>query len=118
MIIKALNAFLIMSVLVAASLLYSLEQNKRSIARAIARTDAAIAEEKENIKLLTAEWSNLTRPDRIRTLAALHTQLQPVEPSQLVHINELSRLVPADPFIHLEPEGSDEIGQALQDMGQ
>jgi hypothetical protein len=116
MIIKFINAMLIVAVLVSASVLYSLEQNKRAVVRDILRTEANIAEEKENIKLLTAEWSSLVRPDRISTLAAAHTALQPVKATQFATMGELPGRLPAHPFLNLEPEAQDSIGAALQSL--
>jgi hypothetical protein len=116
MIIKFINALLIVTVLVSASVLYSLEQNKRAVARDILRTDADIVEEKENLKLLTAEWSSLVRPDRIRSLSAAHTTLQAVNATQFATIGKLSLRLPAHPFVNLEPEAQDSIGAALQGL--
>jgi cell division protein FtsL len=118
MIIKFINAILILAVLVSASALYSLEQNKRAASREIARTETAIADEKENMKLLTAEWSSLTRPERLRKLATLHTPLRPIKAEQFVTIGELSTVLPAHPFAKLESQGEDSIGTILQGMDQ
>ncbi len=61
---KFFNALLILTVLVSGFVLYSLEHATRGIEREIAATHRAIAAERETIKLLNAEWSSLTRPDR------------------------------------------------------
>lgn len=67
--IKLINSLLMLGVLVSGFYMYSLEHSKRSAQREIVQIKAKIAEREENIKLLVAEWSSLTRPERIEMLA-------------------------------------------------
>ncbi len=64
--LKILNAFLVMTVLVSGYMLYGLEHATRSQERSIAATQRKIDDTRETIKLLNAEWSSLTRPERIQ----------------------------------------------------
>ena len=64
--LRLFNAVLVLIALVSAFVLYSLEHQMRATERQIARTKAEIAEEREAINLLDAEWSNLTQPARLQ----------------------------------------------------
>jgi cell division protein FtsL len=103
-------------VLASAYVLYSLEHSIRGMERQIARTDAAIANEKETIGLLNAEWSSLVRPERLQRLAEQHLKLKRISPDQFVKINELTARIPAEPPVKLEEEGKDAIGDILKAM--
>ena len=64
--LRLFNAFLVLTALVSAFVLYSLEHQMRATERQIAHIKSEIAEEREAIKLLGAEWSNLTQPARLQ----------------------------------------------------
>jgi cell division protein FtsL len=114
--LRAVNACLVLAVLASAYVLYSLEHSIRGMERQIARTDAAIANEKETIGLLNAEWSSLVRPERLQRLAEQHLKLKRISPDQFVKINELTARIPAEPPVKLEEEGKDAIGDILKAM--
>jgi cell division protein FtsL len=114
--LRAFNACLVLAVLASAYVLYSLEHSIRGMERQIARTDAAIANEKEMIGLLNAEWSSLVRPERLQRLAEQHLKLKRISPDQFVKINELAARIPAEPPVKLEEEGKDAIGDILKAM--
>jgi cell division protein FtsL len=114
--LRAFNACLVLAVLVAAYVLYSLEHSIRGVERQIARADAQIANEKEMIGLLNAEWSSLVRPERLQRLAEQHLKLRRISPEQFVKINELATRIPAEPPVKLEEAGKDEIGDILKAM--
>lgn len=115
---RLFNALLVMIVLGSGFVLYSLEHRTRSIERDIARTKARIADEREQIKLLEAEWSSLTRPSRIQQLAAEKLGLATAGSGQFVTVEDLAARVPAEPPPHLEEKGKDPIGDILKDMQQ
>ncbi len=56
---------------------------KRDIEEASRQLDA----ERESINVLRAEWSYLTQPDRLRTLAQQHLGLQSVALAQVIPLN-------------------------------
>lgn len=61
-----------------------------------------IAEEREAIRILEAEWSVLNRPSRLQNLTDRFLDLKPVEPAQIVGFSDL----PAKPAV------SDQIADA------
>ncbi len=92
--LKIVNAFLVVAVLVSGYALYELEHATRGEERAIASNKRKIDESREAIKLLKAEWSSLTRPERIQKLASQHLQLEPTRAQQFVSMEDLRTKVP------------------------
>jgi len=115
---KFLNFLLVVTLLVSGFVLYSLEHTTRGLERDIARFERSIEEETENTRLLNAEWSSLTRPDRLRALAAQHLGLSTLKAKQIVKLEEIGQKVPAEPVIKLEAQGSDPIGAIIDQMQQ
>jgi cell division protein FtsL len=116
MMLKLVNGVLVIMALVAGSLLYALEHKTRGLEREIAATKRAIADTDEDIKLLGAEWSSLTRPERIQKLAAQNLQLGPAQAEQYVSLNELQARM-EDIRTRAKPEKEqDVIGDLLQQM--
>lgn len=114
--IKFINGILVIAVLVSAFVLYSLEHKTRGLERQIARTNNEIYDGVEDIKLLNAEWSSLTRPDRIQRLTEQSLHLQTLEARQVVQVGELSSKIPSSPEVKLEEQGKDPIGDILKKM--
>jgi cell division protein FtsL len=115
---KFLNFILVVSLLISGFVLYSLEHETRGIERKIAGYQRGIEEETENMRLLNAEWSSLTRPDRLRALAEKHLGLSTLKAQQIVRFEEIGTKVPAEPVIKLEAQGSDPIGAIIDKMQQ
>lgn len=115
---KFLNFILVVTLLVSGFVLYSLEHVTRGIEREIAGYQRGIEEETENMRLLNAEWSSLTRPDRLRALAEKHLGLSTLKAQQIVKFEEIGSKVPAEPVIKLEAQGSDPIGAIIDKMQQ
>ncbi len=112
--LRILNIVLVLMVLAAAFTLYSLEHETRRGERRIAELKRSISDEQEMIRLLEAEWSNLTRPHRIDQLAGQHLDLIPLSPLQLVKEKDLDSRLPLRPVNdHTEP-GSDPIADMLK----
>jgi cell division protein FtsL len=82
---RFINALLVAGLLVSAYFIYRLEHATRSGEREIVRLEAKIGDEAESFKLLTAEWSLLTRPDRIQHLAQKHLNLRVMSPLQVIN---------------------------------
>jgi cell division protein FtsL len=114
--LKLLNTFLVGAVLVAGFVLYTLEHQTRRAERELAAIAAAIKNERESIRLLGAEWSNLTRPERLQALAEEHLQMKPLSQLQLIQEAEIANRVPAEPIVKLEEDGKDPIGDILKKM--
>ena len=113
---KLFNAILVLTVLISGFLLYSLEHATRGQERDIAGLERRISATKEEIKLLNAEWSSLTRPDRLQRLAAVYLKLQTLKAQQIVKFGELGQKVPPEPIIKLEAANNDPIGDILEKM--
>jgi cell division protein FtsL len=113
---KLLNSILVMTVLVSGFILYSLEHTTRGLERQIVRIERDIDAEIESTRFLNAEWSSLTRPDRLRTLALQHLGLKTMQAQQIVKLEELGQKVPAEPIVNLQAEGSDPIGAIIDKM--
>jgi len=114
--LRLFNAFLVLTALISAFVLYSLEHSMRATERQIAKTKAEIGEEREAIKLLNAEWSNLTQPTRLQALAESQLGLKPMKVDQFVTEEELIARIPSGPVIKLEEPGKDSIGDILKEM--
>jgi len=113
---KLFNAFLVMAVLTWGFMLYSLEHETRGLERQAVALKRQIAGVEENMALLRAEWSSLTRPDRLQRLARQHLRLETLRASQIVERGEIGALVPQAPPIKLEAAGKDPIGDILQGL--
>ncbi len=112
--LRFLNSLLVVGVLIAAYFVYALEHQRRGVERQMAQLKLRIEEERETAKLLEAEWSLLTRPDRIERLAAKHLQLAPADPRQFIGEVELTTRVPKEPIVVPGTPGTDPIGDVLQ----
>ncbi len=115
---KFLNFILVVTLLITGFVLYSHEHTTRGLERQIAKYQRDIDEETENLRLLNAEWSSLTRPDRLRALAEKYLGLSTLKARQIVKLDEIVQKVPPEPVIKLEAEGSDPIGAIIDKMKQ
>ena len=113
---KFLNIILVVMLLASGFVLYSMEHTTRGLEREIATYERDIGAETENMRLLNAEWSSLTRPDRLRALAEQHLGLSTLKAQQIVKLDEIGSKVPAEPIIKLEAQGSDPIGAIIDGM--
>ncbi len=116
--LRLLNVMLVLGVLGSGFALYTLEHRTRSVEREVARVEAAIESEYEFIGLLNAEWSLLTRPQRLQQLAKHHLGLGPVWPDQLVELSELRAKLPAAPAYEPDktPASDDPMADLLRMM--
>ena len=114
--LKVFNAMLVVGLVISAFVLYSLEHSLRKQERHIASLKREIRTEKENIKLLRAEWSFLIQPVRLERLAEEHLNLRQVRPYQLVRREELLGLMPMRPVVEPSTNSVDPIGNMLKDM--
>jgi cell division protein FtsL len=89
MMLKIANFTLVIVTLITASTLYNLEHTTRAHERKIAKANAEMVDHAEAIKLLKAEWSSLTRPERIKQLAEQQLGMKRIEPDQIVTADEL-----------------------------
>lgn len=113
---KFLNFILVLTVLISGFVLYSLEHRTRGLERDIVRAERGIDAEIESMRFLNAEWSSLTRPDRLKKLAEQHLGLTTLKAQQIVSFSELGQKVPAEPIVKLEAQGADPIGAIIDKM--
>ncbi len=102
--LKLANFTLVIATLGTASTLYNLEHTTRAHERSIAKATAALVDNAEAIKLLNAEWSSLTRPERIQQLAKQHLGMKQIEPDQIITTAELPQRLEAMSIIS-KPNG-------------
>jgi cell division protein FtsL len=114
-VIKFINGFLVLGVLVSAAVLYKLEHTTRGLENEIVAVKRDTQNNIEAIKLLKAEWASLTRPERIQQLAQQNLKLEPVHAQQFVTAEELAARVPAAAIVEDETK-TDAIGALLEKM--
>jgi hypothetical protein len=90
--LRTLDVALIVIMIAAAAVTYRIKQHAEQKTVAIRELHHRIAEEKDSIKLLKAEWSLLTEPSRLQKLVDLYhseLDLDPVEPTQFGSFRDL-----------------------------
>ncbi len=112
--LRFLNGLLVPGLLATAFVMYTLEHDTRRGEREAARLEAEIRHERELIRLLEAEWSNLTRPQRLEKLAADHLKLQPLNPLQYVSRESLGARLPAEALAAPVAKDDDPIAEMLK----
>jgi cell division protein FtsL len=113
-VLRLVNIFLGMTVLASAFTIYSLEHDTRRGERRIADLKRSIADEQEMMRLLEAEWSNLTRPRRLEQLANQHLTLAPISALQQVREEELPARLPIAPYDPAAASDKDPIADMLK----
>jgi hypothetical protein len=63
--------------------LYQIADRVRAQEKELRALNRALMQERENIDVLKAEWSLMTRPERLEGLAGRHLALAPLKPSQV-----------------------------------
>jgi cell division protein FtsL len=114
--LRFFNVILVLASLGAAFVLYSLEHATRGVEREIVSINRQISDERENMKLLAAEWSNLTQPARLQKLAEEHLALQPMNLLQLASPEELAARLPERPVVLPDEKSKDPIADILKAM--
>ena len=95
--LRLLNVLLVAVVLGSGFALYQLEHHTRSLERRIAAAERDIESGYEMIGLLNAEWSLLTRPQRLERLARKHLNMCPVFPDQIIADQQVTGSLPPAP---------------------
>jgi len=85
---------------------FTVKYQVRDLEDALAATQNAIADSREEIHVLKAEWSYLNRPERLADLADRYLELSPMSPAQMAFLVDVPlREVPV-----LEPLDGEETG--------
>jgi cell division protein FtsL len=113
--LKYANVTLVLLTLATASLLYNLEHTTRAEERAIAKATAQMVDTAEAIKLLKAEWSSLTRPERIQLLAQQNLGMKQLDADQIITATELPARLEALTQVE-KPKGKGTIEDLMKKM--
>lgn len=116
--LRFLNFMLVAGVLASGFALYNLEHNSRSLEREIAAVERSIDSEYELIGLLDAEWSLLTRPQRLEQLARLHLGMGALTPDQIIGPEQITGSLPPAPAAASDqvPASEDPLADLLRMM--
>lgn len=87
--LRFLNVLAILALVGSAVYAYSIKYQTSYRAEQIAKTKIEIKAEREAIAVLRAEWSFLTRPERVQQLADRYLDLQPTAVGQIVTAQSL-----------------------------
>lgn len=111
---RVLNLVLALGVVAVAVWLYELKYGVRAAVSEVAELKRDIEKTKQDITLLRAEWSHMTRPKRLQELAGRHLQLERVRPAQIIREEDISSTIPErHPFAPLH-DGNDPIAGLLR----
>jgi cell division protein FtsL len=105
--LRFLNVMAIVALVGSAVYAYSIKYETIFYAERITKLKHEMQAERQAIGTLRAEWSHLTRPERIQELSAKHLDLQPLALTQIVKADSL-------------PERAakvDSIGRKLESLG-
>ncbi|NBN63365.1 hypothetical protein GWI72_01825 [Microvirga tunisiensis] len=107
--VRYLNLIFVIAVVIGAAVVFDMKMAAERSAERVAELKRQIVEERDAIRVLRAEWSILNQPDRLQGLVERYgeyLQLQPLDPKQIVKIEDL----PVKPVM-LEPIGeADPLG--------
>ncbi len=93
--IRPLTCLSLIAALGAGLYLYQEKHRAQMLDRDITRTVKQAEQARDRIGLLKAEWALLNEPDRLAGLAAQHLQLQALQPTQFVRLEDLRSRLPA-----------------------
>ena len=114
--LKVINSILVVVLLVSAFVVYSLEYSIKKGERDIVVAKKKTRQAQETIKLLDAEWSMLTQPERLQRLAMEYLKLQPVKAGQFIPRNMLASKLPDRPVHDPSHTKNDPIARMLEDL--
>ncbi|MGN8022374.1 cell division protein FtsL [Phyllobacterium sp. 22229] len=96
--LRTFDIILIGLMIAAAGITYKIKHDAEKQMTEVHKIQRMIADEKDTIDLLKADWSLLTQPNRLQKLVSSfqgQLNLQPVEAQQIANINEIPKAKPA-----------------------
>ncbi len=78
---------------IAAYALYMVKFSVQNLQREVVTAQRDLAQEKESLHLLNAEWAYLNRPERLRRLSDAHLNLVPLDSRRMQNMNLLPAAV-------------------------
>jgi len=76
-------------------LIYQQKHETRQLEARAAELSREISEQTRALAVLRAEWTYLTRPERLETLAREKMSLEPVSPKQVMRFSDVAARRPA-----------------------
>jgi hypothetical protein len=89
---RIFNLLLLVAMIIGAAVTYDMKHKAEMAADRVARLQADIAKEKDQIAVLRAEWALLTQPARLQSVVdkyADYFKLQPFSPKQIATIDDI-----------------------------
>ena len=90
-------------VIIAAGLVLQTSLKVKAGEEELASLQRQISQERERIRVLTAEWASLTAPSRLQTLADRHTDLGTTKPIQIVSLDDVPEKIAPAPVAEVQP---------------
>lgn len=100
---RVVNTAAIMITLALAFALYHIKYEAQAEQREIRVLTSQLSEEQDAIQVLRAEWSLLNQPERLEKLVETFTELQPLEPGQIVTLADLPSRPQTAPGLESDP---------------
>ena len=119
---RYINALLVFLMVLSAAAVYDMKYEAEIAADNIKQKQAEIAQAREDISLLKAEWALLTRPARMRDLVERHQDILNLTPLSSNHIGTLADIPekpvmpPLEAPIERSADGSAVLPQFQDDM--
>ena len=95
-------------------LIYDMKFETRRLEDRAAQLARAIEDERDNVALMRAEWSHVSRPERVESLAREGLKLEPAKPEQLINHRDFVEVLTRRPVPSATGGGS---WQARDDIG-
>lgn len=88
--LRFVNICLVLGLVALAYGIYQVKYEARALDERITVLNKEIEKERDALAVSRAEWSLLNRPERIERLAKKYLELAPVQPAQLVILDEVT----------------------------
>ena len=95
---RSINFVLIVAVIGLSVGLYDIKYKAEDAVRHARQLERRIANEREAIRVLRAEWSYLNQPERLQELASRYTELRPLSDGQIGSFEDVPMPHMADDF--------------------
>jgi hypothetical protein len=86
---RLLNILAILGLIGTAAWAYSIKYETIYYAEQVKKHDRRADKEREAINVLRAEWQHLNKPSRLQVLADRHLQLQALQATQIIKLDDL-----------------------------
>lgn len=106
--IRSVDLIMIGLVVALSVALYNVKYRAEAQEETVRALHKQINDEQEALRVLRAEWSYLTQPDRIQTLAERHLDLAPLQASQIATLEDMPP--PRQPNDLYGPYGRQSLG--------